>query len=824
LDSPISESNSYLIFGQKGKRTSDIIISVNGGSSSADSFCVKSRRSLYRDIGSRSVVFIGDMNKDNHQDLAIGYPTSSTCVVYLGRADENSFSNGFVISGKSLSDGFGWSVARAGDMNHDIYEDIAISAKNVGIVYIIYGKPTELLKSFSVSSLSSSDGFQITAGSSSVFNLGISLSSAGDFNNDGYSDLLMSGLTTSSGFVTYVVLGNSTLKDIRLDSSSKQSFYRITSTVTDFAGVSVAGLGDINNDGYDDIIIGSIPFQRGYGIQRSYVIYGKPGGFNHDLILSEMTFVDGFKIIGGGFLVAGTGDINNDGFADMIVSSYYNWVGKGNSFIMIFPSNMTSFPTLIPSSSPSGLLPTSPLPSSTPSIAPSSSFPTSIPTAFFNSSATGTIKPSIPKTGRPTISPTSRIPTISPSLFPSRLPSIKPSVSLVPSLASPKPTFQPSFKKTRIPTILSTIDTHPSSFPSSHPTVKGMIKEEYQTLYQNDTICNEAYQVPSGKQQVIITCEGDLVLSKASSIKENSKIIYKIIPVTFYQHLVIEKFDLVNDQIDLSLFPQYQSLSSLPYSLPPLTLLLSENQSITLTNLELFSLSSANIIISQPFADASASSARSAVFDLSVIASVSIFGSCFLWLICVSYLDRRKNTKTKEKEEKRKKELVKLEQSEQVDVYSHIPSINAEVIEQQAAIPASKGVLSRLTEFSAVSSQRNSEKENSLKQDRNSVYSSSLQDSSLFDGSFSGFSNFSDGFVNPLEDASESLYYEPSIQQRLPSFVENPVISGADEENSEENGENSDVSSDDDEEDDDDDDDDDDDSLSNISDFSLLDV
>jgi hypothetical protein len=825
FDSPVRNSNSYLVFGQKGKRTSDIILSDTGPSSSADSFFTKSQRSLYHDIGSRSVAIIGDLNKDNSQDIVVGYPFASSCVVYLGSSDENGFSLGFAITGKSFSDGFGWSVAKAGDMNHDHYDDIAISAKNTGIVYVIYGKPTELLKSFSVSSLSSSDGFQVTVGSTSVFNLGVSLSSAGDFNNDGYPDLLMSGLTSSSGFVTYVVFGNSTLKDIKLDSTSKRSFYRITSTMTDFAGVSVSGVGDINNDGCDDIVIGSIPFQRGYGIQRSYVIYGKLSGFDLDLVLPELSFTDGFKIIGGGFLVTGTGDMNNDGFADMMISSYYEWSGKSNSYIVMFPSNITSFPTFLPTSSPSLLPPTSSFPSSTPSSVPSSTFPTSVPTVFFNSSPTATMKPSLPLTRRPTVTPSSRVPTICPSLIPSRYPTVKPSFSLVPTLKSEIPTVQPSFKKTRIPTVLPTIDIRPSSFPSFHPTIEAMIKEEYIMIYQNDTICRGSYEIPDGKQQVIISCEGDLLLSKGSSIKENSKIIYSIVPVTFHQHLIIENFHLANDQIDLSLFSQYVALSSLPYSLPPLTVFLSENQSITLTNLQSFALSSSNVILSQESTVDSTSSAAAGgfVFDLAVIASLSLFGSCFLWFMVLAYIDRkRRKDKAKKEEEKQAQKVmnshVKLEDRRGGDdVYSHFSSATPDVAEPRSLSASTLKPGSAPTLLS-----RHSDKERSPGIDGSSVYSSSLHDTSLNE-SLSGFSDFSEeeSAARPVESRSGSVHFTPTLVVR--SFFDDigKTTAAVQDVDSEENSEKSDDSSDEDEEDEEGDEEEND---NETSDYSLLDV
>ena len=99
----------------------------------------------------------------------------------------------------------------------------------------------------------------------------------------------------------------------------------------DYSGQSVSGAGDINGDGFDDLIIGARGADNMAGDSyagESYVVFGKSSGFSAGLDLSTLTGSNGFVLNGidsdddSGFSVSGAGDVNGDGFDDLIIGAY----------------------------------------------------------------------------------------------------------------------------------------------------------------------------------------------------------------------------------------------------------------------------------------------------------------------------------------------------------------------------------------------------------------------------------------------------------------------------------------------------------------------
>src|SRR5206468_2395658 len=95
----------------------------------------------------------------------------------------------------------------------------------------------------------------------------------------------------------------------------------------DWAGLSVAPAGDVNGDGFADVIVGA-PGAEFFDLGASYVLFGKAAGFAASINLSSLVGGNGFKLNGvavddyAGDSVASAGDVNGDGFADLIVGAF----------------------------------------------------------------------------------------------------------------------------------------------------------------------------------------------------------------------------------------------------------------------------------------------------------------------------------------------------------------------------------------------------------------------------------------------------------------------------------------------------------------------
>ncbi|MEM1331340.1 MAG: integrin alpha [Planctomycetota bacterium] len=259
-----------------------------------------------------------------------------------------SGSNGFVIDGASRSDRAGTSVASAGDVNGDGLQDILIGAYladgsdagNAGKTYVIFGRPSlGVTGRIDLAAFNGPRVLTIT-GVDTSDRSGLSVSSAGDFNGDGIDDLVIGAPLADPNGVSaageaYVVFGRedfSLLGEIDLATLDAQDGILINGIdIADLSGTAVAGAGDVNGDGSDDLIIGARGADPNGVVEagESYVVFGGPGVASGGVIdLASLDGQNGFVLAGAGAgdrsgsAVASAGDVNGDGIDDLVVGAY----------------------------------------------------------------------------------------------------------------------------------------------------------------------------------------------------------------------------------------------------------------------------------------------------------------------------------------------------------------------------------------------------------------------------------------------------------------------------------------------------------------------
>jgi hypothetical protein len=253
----------------------------------------------------------GDVNGNGYSDIIVGAPGFDNGQTDEGRAYLFPGSSPVITDyqwsaeGGAPSDEFGRAVATAGDVNGDGYSDVVVGAPynsengvEAGKVYIYYGGPLGLSLTPAWTALGEAayDGFGRVVGT------------AGDLNGDGYDDLVV-GAPGREGGKVYIYYGSATgLGAVGWTANGQY--------LRDEFGGTVSTAGDVNRDGYDDLVVGAAGYPNGNAYGKVYLYHGSSNGLGSTAAWTTTGTSPGERF---GGAVATAGDVNADGFADVII-------------------------------------------------------------------------------------------------------------------------------------------------------------------------------------------------------------------------------------------------------------------------------------------------------------------------------------------------------------------------------------------------------------------------------------------------------------------------------------------------------------------------
>jgi hypothetical protein len=281
-----------------------------------------------------SVSTAGDVNGDGYADVIVGaylYDSGQTdegaVFVYHGSAKGLSRTPNWIAVSDQAGANFGYSVSTAGDVNGDGYADVIVGARGFdnsqtdeGAAFVYHGSAT---------GLSPTPNWKAVSDQTEVY-FGNSVSTAGDVNGDGYADVIVGDSFYDNGqynegaaFVYHgSASGLSHTPNWTAESNQDMAFF----------GSSVSTAGDVNGDGYSDVIVGAP------GRNAVFVYHGSATGLSADHNWTAESDQGGMSI-NFSRSVSTAGDVNGDGYADVIVGApgydpdMKDWGRRGAAFV-----------------------------------------------------------------------------------------------------------------------------------------------------------------------------------------------------------------------------------------------------------------------------------------------------------------------------------------------------------------------------------------------------------------------------------------------------------------------------------------------------------
>lgn len=338
-----------------------------------------------------SVSQAGDVNKDGFADVIVGAPGFSNgqlaegrALVFLGSSTGLRTQPAWSHEGDVASSLTGASVSAAGDVNGDGFTDVVVGAPQHTILHSSEGRVSVFLGG--VSGLGSQAAWTL-AGGQNWGQLGFSVATAGDIDRDGFDELLVGhpgyGAIRANAGRVLLFKGSAS----GLGTTPSWTFLGGISEAQ--LGATVASAGDLNNDGFSDVILGIRGYvSRGIRTGAAFVFLGSGAGLPSmaDWTFSGLTGPGAF-----GASASSCGDINGDGLSDLVIGDPYATSGSSaNGAAYVFLGNRTS--SLAVSGLSCSVVPPTPTPGSSPVRGPRAT-PTPSPTASASPTAGGTPGP-----------------------------------------------------------------------------------------------------------------------------------------------------------------------------------------------------------------------------------------------------------------------------------------------------------------------------------------------------------------------------------------------------------------------------------------------
>ncbi|MFQ5570251.1 MAG: tetratricopeptide repeat protein [Rhodothermales bacterium] len=269
------------------------------------------------DLFGRKVSDIGDMNEDGYDDVLVGAPGTSTNGPGSGSAYVYSGKDGtllLTLHGEKAGDGFG---SAGGGLKNERHAILVAGAPNAG--------PNNGGRTYVYQGLSTEPAFIIEADDTGANLGGMFVSVVGDVNGDRVPDIYASDWNNNA-------LGPSTGRIYVHSGSDGNRLRTLTGEAQgDGFGIGVADAGDVNGDGYDDLIIGAWQHAGASPSGGKVYLYSGQDG---SLMRTYTGKVPGETF---GFDATGMGDVDGDGEIDFLLTSAWsaiNGARSGRMFII----------------------------------------------------------------------------------------------------------------------------------------------------------------------------------------------------------------------------------------------------------------------------------------------------------------------------------------------------------------------------------------------------------------------------------------------------------------------------------------------------------